>query len=357
MKTIKVIFMIFFSAILFYSCGTEEEIKEEIIRPVKVMEVATVFDYQLKDFPGVTQETQESQISFRVGGPIVKFPVEEGQKVKKGQLLAQIDSRDFEIDLMAKTAKYEQTKATKERFEVLYKKDAVSKNELDLRVANYFNAKSSFENAKNALNDTKLRAKFSGFVDQKFGEVFDQVNAQQPILTMVDISVIEIKYYIPENIAVQFKNFSKATIKFEVYPDVEFGATLKEIGKKAESAGFPVTLYLNHENLKNTEYIFGPGMSCVVNMTLQEKVIKDKSNAVYVPYQAILSTGAETLPTVWVVDKSSMTVSKRSIKTGQMFIRDYIQVVEGLSTGEIVVTAGVGQLLEKQKIKFIEERL
>jgi len=357
MKTIKVIFMIFFSAILFYSCGTEEEIKEEIIRPVKVMEVATVFDYQLKDFPGVTQETQESQISFRVGGPIIKFPVDEGNKVRKGQLLAQIDPRDFEIDLMAKTAKYEQTKATKERFEVLYEKDAVSKNELDVRVAYYFNAKSAYEDAKNALADTKLRAKFSGFVDKKFADVFDQVTARQPILTMVDISVIEIKYYIPENIAVQFKSFTTATIKFEVYPDVEFGATLKDIGKKAESAGFPVTLYLDYENLKGTEYLFGPGMSCVVNMKFQGKQVKKESNVVYVPYQSILSSGEDKLPTVWVVDKSSMTVSKRLIKTSKMFIRDYIEVVEGLNSGEIIVTAGVGQLLENQKIKFIEKRL
>ena len=57
MKTIKAIFLILISTLLLYSCGSEEQIIEEIIRPVKVMEVATVFDYQLKDLPGVTQET------------------------------------------------------------------------------------------------------------------------------------------------------------------------------------------------------------------------------------------------------------------------------------------------------------
>ena len=357
MKTIKVIFLILFSTLLLYSCGSEEEVIEEIIRPVKVMEVASVFDYQLKDFPGVTQETQESQISFRVGGPIIKFPVVEGQKVRKGQLLAQIDPRDFEIELMAMEAKYLQTKETKERFEVLYEKDAVSKNELDIRVAYYFKAKSNYENAQNALSDTKLRAQFSGFVDKKFSDVFDQVSARQPILTMVDISVIEIKYYIPENIAVQFKNFTTATIKFEVYPDVEFSATLKDIGKKAESAGFPVTLYLDYENLKGTEYLFGPGMSCIVNMKFQGKQVKKESKVVYVPYQSIITTGEEKLPSVWVVDKNSMTVSKRSIKTTKMFIRDYVEVVEGLNSGETIVTAGVSQLQENQKIKFVAERL
>ena len=57
MKTIKTIFLILFSTLLFYSCGSEEQIIEEIIRPVKVKKGQPVFDYQLKDLPGVTQET------------------------------------------------------------------------------------------------------------------------------------------------------------------------------------------------------------------------------------------------------------------------------------------------------------
>lgn len=356
MKTIKGICLIFFSTLLLYSCGSDEKI-EEIIRPVKVMEVSNVYDYQLKDFSAVTQETQESQISFRVSGPLIKLLVDEGQKVKKGQLIAEIDPRDFEINLMAKEAKYEQTKATKDRFEVLYKKDAVSKNELDLRVANYLQAKSNYEDAKNALSDTKLRAQFSGFIDKKFVENFDQVNAGQVIVTMIDVSVMEVKFYIPENIAVQFRKFSTAKARFEVYPGVEFSTTLKEVGKKAESEGFPVTLYLDHKNLKDGEHLIGPGMSCVVNLILKEEPLQEEASVVYVPFESIFSAGNEELPSVWVVNKISMTVSKKNISVGEMVLQDYVQVLSGLNSGEVVVTAGVSQLQEAQKIKFIEERL
>ncbi len=356
MKTIKIICLILFSTLLFYSCGSEETV-EEIIRPVKVMEVSNVYDYQLKDFTAVTQETQESQISFRVSGPLIKLLVDEGQKVRKGQLIAEIDPRDFEINLMARTAKYEQTKATKERFEVLYEKDAVSKNELDIRVANFLEAKSNYEDAKNALSDTKLRAQFSGFIDKKFVENFDQVSAGQVIVTMIDISVIEVKFYIPENIAVQFRKFSSAKARFEVYPGVEFNTTLKEIGKKAESEGFPVTLYLDHKNIKDAEYIFGPGMSCIVNLILKEEPLQEEANIVYIPFHSIFSAGNEELPSVWVVDKSSMTVTKKNISVGEMVLQDYVQVLSGLISGEIIVTAGVSQLQESQKIKFVEDRL
>jgi len=357
MKTIKAIFLIFFSTLLLYSCGSDEEIKEEIIRPVKVMEVSNVYDYQLKDFNAVTQETQESQISFRVNGPLIKLLVNEGQKVKKGQLIAEIDPRDFKINLMAKEAKYEQTKATKDRFEVLYKKDAVSKNELDIRVANFLQAKSNYEDAKNALSDTKLRAQFNGFIDKKFVENFDQVSAGQVIVTMIDISVIEIKFYIPENIAVQFRKFSAAKAKFEVYPGMEFNTALKEIGKKAESEGFPVTLYLDHKNFKDDKILFGPGMSCIVNLVLKEEPLQNEASVVYVPFASIFSSGNEELPSVWVVDKGTMTVTKKNISVGEMVLQDYVQVLSGLNSGEIIVTAGVSKLQETQKIKFIEERL
>ena len=357
MKTIKTILLVLFSTLLLYSCGSDEEIKEEIIRPVKIMEVSNVYDYQLKDFNAVTQETQESQISFRVNGPLIKLLVNEGQKVKKGQLIAEIDPRDFKINLMAKEAKYEQTKATKDRFEVLYKKDAVSKNELDIRVANFLQAKSNYEDAKNALSDTKLRAQFSGFIDKKFVENFDQVSAGQVIVTMIDISVIEIKFYIPENIAVQFRKFSAAKAKFEVYPGMEFNTALKEIGKKAESEGFPVTLYLDHKNFKDDKILFGPGMSCIVNLVLKEEPLQNEASVVYVPFASIFSAGNEELPSVWVVDKGTMTVTKKNISVGEMVLQDYVQVLSGLNSGEIIVTAGVSKLQETQKIKFIEERL
>ena len=75
------------------------------------------------------------------------------------------------------------------------------------------------------------------------------------------------------------------------------------------------------------------------------------------PFESIFSTGNEELPSVWVVDKNSMTVTKKNISVGEMVLQDYVQVLSGLNSGEVIVTAGVSQLQEAQRIKFIEERL
>lgn len=90
MKAIRAFCIITICGLIFYSCG-KDEATQEIIRPVKTMGVSSAFDYQMKDFPAVTQETKESKISFRVAGPLIKLPVNEGQRVMRGQLIAQIE--------------------------------------------------------------------------------------------------------------------------------------------------------------------------------------------------------------------------------------------------------------------------
>ena len=98
-------------------------------------------------------------------------------------------------------------------------------------------------------------------------------------------------------------------------------------------------------------------MSCIVNLTLKEDQTKEETNIVYVPFHSIFSVGVEKNPSVWIVDKGSMTVSKRSVEVGQMVRQDFVQALSGLSSGETIVTAGVSQLQEGQKVKFVEERL
>ena len=85
--------------------------------------------------------------------------------------------------------------------------------------------------------------------------------------------------------------------------------------------------------------------------------MQEEANVVYIPFHSIFSAGNEELPSVWVVDKNSMTVSKKNITVGEMVLQDYVQVLSGLYSGDVIVTAGVSQLQEAQKIKFIKDRL
>ena len=190
-------------------CGSEETVKKETVRPVKSIIIGDAGDPEGKGFPGVTKENQESSMSFRVDGPIIKYNVIEGAKVKKGELIAEIDPRDYKVTVQSTEARYNQTKAESDRFYRLWKKGSVAKNDYDRRYANFLEAKAAWEDAKNALKDTKLYAPFTGFYGPKLAQLGEEVRRKQPITTLVDLSILEVNTTIPEQLAIQLANFEK----------------------------------------------------------------------------------------------------------------------------------------------------
>lgn len=338
-----------------YSCKEKAE-KKEIIRPVKTVVVGDLQQLINTEFPGITQELKSVELAFRVGGPLVYFNAIEGMEVKKGQVIAEIDSRDFRVDLTAKEARFIQARSEKERYERLLAKESVSKNEYDQRLARYLESKAAYEAAKNAIADTKLKAPFNAFIDQKFVENFERVHTGQTIVNLLDLSAIEVKFTVPELLAVQFRRFKNFVVYFDVYKDVPFKANFKEIGKKSESsAGIPITLVLEHKSTADSEYKIIPGVSCKVKVDLEDEsqMAEDESAAISVPITAVFEQPDGDQKYVFVVDKSAMTVSLRKVNVGTMVSSNLIWITEGLQRGETLVTAGAARLHDGQKIKFL----
>lgn len=344
--------------ILFSSCKEPEEVQKELIRPVKTIQVQGFDELMKKSFPGVSKEAREVELSFRVAGPLVQYNVNEvGQTFKKGALIAQIDPRDFQVELNAREARFVQAKAEKERFEVLYKKGSVAKNDLDTKEAAFREAKAEYENAQNEMNDTRVHAPFTGYVGSKLVENYQEVQAKQVIMTLVDLALIEVQLYIPENLAVNFKKFDEYMIEFETYPGKVFGATIKEMGKTPEAEGFPLTLYLDHKNVEGGEFVIGSGFTCKVNIKLKGDNEETVDDDIIIPLTAIFEGNADNKTAVWVLDEGSMTVSKQYVTIGDLYSNDAVHIASGLAPGDLVVTAGVFKLTEGQKVKFLQDKL
>jgi RND family efflux transporter MFP subunit len=343
-------------SLIFSSCKKEIEQKEKI-RPVKTIKIGDLTDYTSATFPGISQELQLAEMAFKVSGPLVKLNAYEGQSVKKGQLIAEIDARDFQVDLTAKQGRYIQAKAEKDRYESLLKNKSVSKNEYDQRLAKYLEAKAAYNAAQNALDDTKLRAPFTAFIDQKYVENYERVGIGQPIVSLLDLSAIEIKFSIPEMIAIQYRQFSNFIVSFDIYPDQTFEAILKEIGKKSVgSAGITVTLVLNHKNSPDNKYKIIPGLSCNIKIVLDEtldETLSEEEQGILVPITAVYEMPDSDERYVWIVNTETMLVNKRAVRTGILAGKDLIYILEGIQNGEHLITAGGNLLTEDQKVKFI----
>ncbi len=353
----KGIALIILIAVTITACKKEEQ-QREFIRPVKAMQIKTALDALGKGFPAVSKETSEANLAFRISGPLTKLNVEEGQSVRKSQLIAEVDPRDFEVDLLAKSRRYIQAKAELDRWAELLKRQSVSQNDYDLKLAAYYEAESAFQAAENALTDTKIYAPYTAFVGKKFVENFEEIRAGQNIISLINISVIEVKTYIPENLAIQFFNFAGYEVEFEVYPGKVFDATLKEIEKSPEPEGFPLTLYLDHKNVRGSGNIITPGMTCKVNIKLKDEIKGTTSESIIiVPLSAVIEKENATNPSVWVFDIDNSIVSKREVKIGSLVSNNSIQIIDGLDSDEWIVTAGAHRLTEGQKVKQLSERL
>ena len=257
--------------ILLVACGKKEEHKRILIRPVKTMTVVKATNDLGRGFPGTTKALQETELSFRVGGPLIKYNVNPGARVVKGQLVAVIDPRDYIVAKQAAEAAYNQAKEEAARYERLWKKGSVAKNDYDRKYARAMEYKARLENAINDLNDTKLRSPFTGFYGPKLAEVGQVLRPHQPITTLSNLKVIEIVTTIPEQLAVKMKEFESYEIRFDTYPDHVFSARFKEMEKVPTPEGYKLHLYLNYKFNPNNpkQPKITAGMSCNVNINLE----------------------------------------------------------------------------------------
>ena len=115
-----------FTALLILAgCGKEKENNTTIVQPVKTAVVESSSEIN-KDFSGIVEAVEYVKLAFRVNGQIIEFPVIEGQRVKKGQLIAAIDPRDIALQYAADKSAYETASAQLERNKRLLEKQAVS---------------------------------------------------------------------------------------------------------------------------------------------------------------------------------------------------------------------------------------
>jgi len=351
------LFIAFMLPIVFAGCG-EEKVEESapVVRPVKTAIVgggAAV----TRNLPGTVQAAQQVELSFRVGGPLIEFPVNEGQKVAKGQLLARIDPRDYRIAQNKAKAEYVNAQADFDRYQKLYEKEAVPLSDLDLRRSKRDITNAQLEDAKANLNDTYLRAPFSGEIGDKHVENRQDVRAKQPVLSLHDVSGFEIVMDVPEAGRALFnpQSVNRAVATFEFAPGREFPVSLKEFSASADArtGTYRATVTLEKPKGVNIQ----PGMTATITVAgdiiEQKKPAQEASSQFVIPAAAVFA-GDDGKQYVWVVDQNDMTLGQRLVEVGEVTGTGSIRVSSGLSAGEMIATAGVTQLREGMKIRPLE---
>lgn len=206
-------------------CACSRTPQEQTSFPsVKVVHAEVMEAPSSRCYTFISQPYRLSELSFRVGGPVHAFDVQQGQFFRKGQLIAAIDERDFVIQKQRTEALYRQAEVDYARISSLYAKDNISGMNYEQAKANYERTKADYEAAVNAWEDSRLYAPFDGYVQQAHIERYQDVKPSVPVVTFIDLSRIKVEAYMPEDMALQMrqKDSVACVVRFNALPDREF---------------------------------------------------------------------------------------------------------------------------------------
>ena len=327
------------------------------MRPVKT---ATVQGFQLgeQSFPATVDAGRKLVVSFRVPGRLVELPVRKGQAVAKGDLIARLEPRDFEIAVEEARATFQKASADFERYKTLYERNAVPLADLDQRRSQRDVAQARLDEARQNLDYTSLRAPFAGMIGNRYVENFMDVSAQQEIVDLNDTTSVDVRVDASELTIATIRQYREHLdlglfAEFDAAPGRSYPVTVKEIAARADpqTQTFQVVFTMPQPR----EITLLPGMTGRVRIVATMKPGASLDVPLTIPAIAV-----ETLPdggtVVWVVDRGSMTVRRQPVVVGGMQGDADVEVREGLAAGDLVVTAGLAQLAEGQQVRFWDEQ-
>lgn len=329
----------------------------EKVKVVKGFRVKDPQKHIVYSFPASVKSEKDVKISFRVGGPIVKFSAETGQKVKKGELVAMIDQRDFAVNvenlkatLEGSIARLKDAELQYIRYKNLLKENAASKSSFDKYEALYKATKSEtrairtrLAKAENALLDTRLRAPMDGYINKIYAEKHENVSPGQPVFSIVDTS-IEVETFIPEQLISSVHRFENFSFSLISNPEKRFEAKIKEIGQKATGAGhtYPVTLKTDaRKGIK-------PGMSAMVRFSVNQ----DQGKSIFtIPLTSIVSRDYKGA-IVWKIDDLKRTPVRVDVKVLRIADQMNADVYGDLKSGDWIVSAGANYINGTSRIEL-----
>lgn len=409
------IFQLMAFAALLAGCDQAEKqadaSKSAPVRPVKTITVQPMVSKFQRTYSAVVLPSQEVELSFRVSGRIVELAIRSGLEVKKGDIVAQLDTRDFKAEITQLDSQLEQAEAQKQvmtsgaraediaslqaavaavqarvdaaknqvaRSRHLFERQVVAKAKLDndltsLRVAEaelkakeqelikgqagarredvatqeavIRGLKSQLKALNDRLSDATLRAPFDGIIATRKVENFSNIQANETVATLQDISSPNLTFDVPGPDVYKFAQFKERGLKvlLDSISGREFEATISEFSTQADAATQTYRARVIIQNPDGEPIL--PGMTGSIVVTAKQ----EGAGVFMLPISAIASE-ADGKPFVWIVNLENNKTARRDVVTGEASGAN-IAISNGLEEGDVVVTAGISALQESMVVK------
>jgi len=316
---------------------------------------------------GTAKGKTEVELKFEINGVIKTINFREGQKIKKGDLIASLEPRDAELRIAYAKNKFNSAQAAYnsvlKKLEVhrkLYEVGAIIKSKLEEVELESESAKfqvetvrSETELAENELNKTSLYATKDGVMGPREAEEGEFVTPQDKVGSLLEISEVFVEVGVVERDIDKIKLGQKAKVYVDAYPNVTFEGKVEYIFPVIEGKSRTLTAKIK---VPNPESLLLPGMFCRAEISIIEL-----EGALIIPATCLVSSGAG-ITLVPVIPAQTLKTEEDGTQTGVVQLyrvslgyvtSDYAQVTEGVNAEDLVVIEAQGDLKDNAKVKII----
>lgn len=331
------------SFILLTSCAQRTK-KAQDYQTVKIDTVISADEQTFLQFPGKVKAAQDISLAFRVSGTISKIYVKDGTRVSEGQLLAELDPTDYQVQLDATEAEYQQVKAEAERVMALYKENGTTPNANDKAVYGLKQITAKYKHHQDQLAYTHLYAPFNGYVQKRLFEAHETLGAGMPVISMISAGTPEVEINLPAAEYIRRELFNDYHCTFDIYPDKIYPLKLISVTPKANANQlYSMRLQLVTEA---SQPVPSPGMNTMVTIYCHT----ENENTLSIPTGAILQKDERTY--VFVYQPSDNTVHSREVTLQRLLSNGSSLVTsDQLKPGELIVSSGVHYIKDGETVK------
>ncbi len=325
-------------------CGKElPPVPEPESRPAKLFTVSVGNAQFERHFPATTEAGDRAVLAFRVPGLLQSIEVNEGQVVKKGDVLAVLNPDEYSLLEKQARANFALADVQYKRYKKLRKDQVVSEQDFDEAKANHNSAKAQWDQAKANLRYTQLVAPYDGTISYLPAENHEYVAAKEGVMNIQTNQVMKVIFQLPDyflNRYTQGVNVSAKMI-FDAFPERSFDLTFQEIDTEADpkTGSYKVTMVMERP----------PELGILPGMSGNAYLVSQNSGATKIPDSALFEENGKTY--VWRVDDQGV-VAKADIT-----MNDNGQILQGLADGDQIIISGINVIEPGIKVRaWVKER-
>lgn len=308
--------------------------------PVEVVELKPVRVQESIVAVGSLRSNESVVLRPEVPGRIAKIGFRDGQSVRRGQVLVALDATLNEAEVAQARAEFDLAKSNLQRTEDLASKNFISSSAQDQAASSLQVAEARLKLAEARLAKMRIVAPFDGVVGIRNVSIGDYVKDGADLVNVEDIRILKADFRLPERYFPQLKAGLPVELTADALPGARYLGSIDAINPRIEASGRSLEL---RARLDNTDGQLRPGMFARIRVLLG-----DRPNALMVPEEAVVPLGDDFF-VYTVVDGTAKRVR---VKLG-VRREAQVELLEGVSAGERVVTAGIRVQRDGQPVRVI----